>query len=207
MRRRTKGLVVVAIILVITIPTVLFILNMFYPPSPEPFNLEDAPAEILLIKDDLKTKLSEGSFAWNDLDDLITISQYIADNSPLVEETIQGWDKTTVFNVTDSGYFWFITQAGLLTIFTGPTPPIDFDIKVTPTLDSMTLILSQEETAVSSFQKGNLDFTGPLGDALKVDRLTQIIASTLMDTSIEVVETSLELFITEDKPSDITFRE
>ncbi|MFW9786930.1 MAG: aryl-sulfate sulfotransferase [Candidatus Thorarchaeota archaeon] len=199
MRRRTKGLVVVAIILVITIPTVFFIMNILYPPPPEPFDLDDAPAEILLIRDDLKTKLTEGTFTWSDIPDFITISQYIANHSPLVKEKIQGWDKTTVFNVVGSGYIWFITQDGALTIFTGPTPPTEYDVQITLSLETIVQILTQEETAVSSFQKGNLDFTGPLGDAIKIDRLTQIIAATLMDTSIDIIETSLEFVITHDE--------
>jgi hypothetical protein len=201
MRRRTKGLIAVAIILIISIPTVLIVLNILYPPAPEPFNLDDAPAEIILIKDDMKTKLSDGTFSWSDLEDFITISQYVADHSPLVQDTIQGWDKTTVFDVVGSGYFWFITSEGTLTIYTGSIPPTEYDVKITLNLDVMIEILTQKETAVSSFQKGNLDFTGPLGDALKIDRLTQIIASTLMGTSISSIDTSLKFTITQDQPA------
>ena len=200
MRRRTKGLVAVTIILIVTIPTALILLNILYPPAPEPFNLDDAPAEIILIRDDMQTKLSDETFSWSDLEDFITISQYVADHSPLVHDIIQGWDKTTVFDVVGSGYFWFITSDGALTIYTGPTPPTEYDVKITLNLDTMIQILTQQETAVSSFQKGNLDFTGPLGDALKIDRLTQIIASTLMGTSVDVVDTSLKFVITQDHP-------
>ena len=73
MRRRTKGIIVAVIILAITVPTIFIVLNTLYPPSPEPFDLDDAPAEIILIKDDLKIKLSDGTFAWSDLDDFIPI--------------------------------------------------------------------------------------------------------------------------------------
>ena len=200
MRRRTKGLIVVAIILVITIPTVFLILNMLYPPPPEPFSLDDAPVEIIAIKEDLKGKLSEGTFSWSDMDDFITFSQYIADNYPLVAELIEGWDRTTVFDVDSSGFLWMITENDALTIDIGPTPPTEYDIQINLNLETMVKILTQDETAVSSFQKGNLDFTGPLGDAIKVDRLTQIIAATLMDTDIDIVDTPLEFIITEDQP-------
>ncbi|MGD9396462.1 MAG: aryl-sulfate sulfotransferase [Candidatus Thorarchaeota archaeon] len=200
MRRRTKGLIVTAIILVITIPAVFFILNILYPPPPEPFSLDDAPAEIIAIKEDLKGKLSEGTFSWSDMDDFISFSQYIADNYPLVAELIEGWDRTIVFDVDGSGTFWIITASDALTIDTGPTPPTEYDVQILLSLDIMVQILTQDETAVSSFQKGNLDFTGPLGDAIKVDRLTQIIAATLMDTDIDIVDTPLEFIITEDQP-------
>jgi hypothetical protein len=201
MRKRTKGFIVVAIILVITIPTILVVLNMLYPPLPEPFDLEGAPVEIIVIKDDLKAKLSDGTFSWSDMGDFITISQYIADNSPLVEEIVQGWDRTTVFDVVGSGYLWFITADDALTIDIGPTPPIEYDIQISLNLETMIQILAQQETAVSSFQNGNLDFTGPLGDALKIDRLTQVIASTLMDIDIDIVDTPLEFIITQDQPA------
>jgi len=199
MRRRTKGIVVVAIILVITIPTVFFILNMLYPPTPEPFNLDDAPVEIINIKEDLKFKLTEGTFSWSDIDDFITISQYIGDNSPLIADLIEGWDKTIVFNVDGSGYLWFITDTNTVTIEIGPTPPTEIDVQIDLNIATMIQILSQQETAITSFQGGNLDFTGPLGDAIKVDRIVQVIASTLMDTSMEFVDTPLEFIITEDQ--------
>ena len=200
MRRRTKGLIVVAIILIITIPTVLIVLNILYPPTPEPFNLDDAPAEIIAIKEDLKAKLSDETFSWSDLDDFITFSQYVADHSPLVADLIEGWDKTTVFDVVGSGYFWIVTSSNSLTIETGPTPPAEPDIEITLNLETMVSILTQDETAISSFQKGNLDFTGPLGDALNINRLTQVIAATIMDTDINIVETPLEFVITQDQP-------
>jgi hypothetical protein len=201
MRKRTKGLIVVAIILAITVPTVFYILNILYPPPPEPFDLNDAPAEIIKIKEDLKPKLSEGTFSWNDIEDFITISQYIADNSPQIEELIHDWDRVVVFDVMDSGYLWFISLDETLTIETGPTPPAESDVRITLTLETIILILTQQETAVSSFQKGNLDYSGPLGDALKVDRITQVLASTLMDTSIDFIESSLEFNITHDQPA------
>ena len=113
---------------------------------------------------------------------------------------IAGWDKVTVFDVVGSGYFWFTTAADALTIETGASPPTEYDVQIMLSLGTMIQILTQQETAISSYQKGNLDFTGPLGDAIKIDRLTQIIASTLMDTSIDFVETSLEFIITEDQP-------
>jgi hypothetical protein len=199
MRRRTKGFVVLAIILIIAIPTAFFVLNLLFPPAPEPFSLDDAPAEIVLIKDGLKTKLTEDSFSWSDMQDFITFSQYIADNSPLVVELIEDWDKTVVFNVVGSGYFWFITADNALTMELGPTPPSEPDIQIDLNIEAMIQILNQSETAISSYQKGNLDFSGPLGDALKVDRLTQIIASTLMDTSMETVDTPLKFIITQDQ--------
>jgi hypothetical protein len=172
---------------------------MLYPPAPEPFSLDDAPVEIINIKDDLKTKLTEGTFSWSDIDDFITISQYIGDNSPLLADLIEGWDKTIVFNVDGSGYLWFTTDANTVTIETGPTPPIENDVQIDLGIATMIQILSQQETAITSFQGGNLDFTGPLGDAIKVDRIVQLIASTLMDTSIEFVDTPLEFIITEDQ--------
>ncbi len=200
MRGRTKALIVTGIILVITIPTAFFVLNLLHPPSPEPFNLDDAPTEILLIKDDLKCKLSDDTFTWSDMEDFITLSQYIADNSPVVADMIQGWDRIVVFDVADSGYFWLTTVDDALTIETGPTPPTEYDVQIMLSLETFVLILTQQDTAISSFQKGDLDFTGALGDAIKVDRLTQVFASTLMDTNIEIVETSLEFIITEDQP-------
>ncbi|MFW9964852.1 MAG: aryl-sulfate sulfotransferase, partial [Candidatus Sifarchaeia archaeon] len=201
MRKRTKGLIVVSILLIILVPTAFYVLNLLYPPRPEPFDLDNAPAEIIAIKIDLKTKLSEETFSWSDMDDFITISQYIADNSPMVKELIQDWDRVTVFDVVGSGYFWFTTMDDSMIIQMGYTPPTEYDAQITLTLEAMIQILSQKETAISSFQKGNLDFTGPLGDALKIDRITQIIASTLMDTSIDFVESSLEFIITQDQPA------
>ena len=142
-----------SIILIILIPTAFFVLNLLFPPAPEPFSLDDAPVEIILIKDDLKTKLTEDTFSWSDMENFITFSQYIADNSPLVAELIQDWDKTVVFNVVGSGYFWFITVDNVVTMELGPTPPSEPEIQIDLNLETMVQILTQTETAISSYQK------------------------------------------------------
>lgn len=200
MQRRTKALIVVGLILIITIPTIFFVMNLLYPPAPAPFSLDDAPTEIQVIKQDLKEKLEDETFTWADIDDFIILAQYIADNSPAVADMIEGWDKTVIFDVTDEGYLWFIVDSGDVTIETGATPPSNPDITITLNFETFANILSRNDTAISSFQKGNLDFTGPLNDAIKVDRIAQIFAATIMDVDIDLVESSINLIVTEDNP-------
>ena len=59
----------VLVIVAITVPTFLYILNgVLNPPPPEPLNLDEAPAEIRAMKADLKGKLSGGTFTWDDME-------------------------------------------------------------------------------------------------------------------------------------------
>ena len=176
-------------------------MNILYPPPPKPLDLNDAPTEIQVIKQDLKGKLEGGTFAWNDIGEFITLAQYISDNSPAIAELITGWERTIVFDITDEDYLWFITENNVITIGTGSTPPAEIDITITLSFATFSSILARDQTAISSFQNGNLDFTGALNDAIKVDRIAQIYAATIMDVDIDVVSSSINLVVTENHPN------
>ena len=54
------------VVICITIPSIMFVLNsILHPPAPEPLNLDEAPAEIRALKDDLKDVLSDETFSWD----------------------------------------------------------------------------------------------------------------------------------------------
>lgn len=200
MNRRRKGLVALVILLLVTIPLAAFLVNLLNPPPPEAFSLDDAPSEIIGIKIELKQKLETGTFSWEDVDKLLTLSQYIADHSPAVKELIQDWSKVVVFHITDEGYFWFITQNDEMTLQTGLSPPSESDIAASMNFDTLVRILKFEITAVRAFQDGDLDFTGPLGDAVRVNQLVSLFAATIMDTSPVQSSGILEFMVTEDNP-------
>ncbi|MFO7837712.1 MAG: hypothetical protein R6V83_13800 [Candidatus Thorarchaeota archaeon] len=86
MRRRNKALVALGVILIITIPTGIFIVNILTPKEPDPFTLDDAPQGIRDIQSRLQQKLDSGNFSWTDIPDYVSFCQYIADNSPEVQE-------------------------------------------------------------------------------------------------------------------------
>ncbi|TFG32890.1 hypothetical protein EU527_09155 [Candidatus Thorarchaeota archaeon] len=200
MQPRKKVLIVIGILLLISIPTLFFIMNLLNPPPPKPFDLADAPVEIQLIKQDLKEKLEDDTLSWDDINDFIILSQYIADNSPDVADLVEGWEKTAVIDVTDAGYLWFIVENNIVIIETGSTPPSSSDVTITMKFEIFSKILANDETAISSFQKGDLDFTGALNDALKIGRLARIFAVTIMDGDMDIIPSTINLIITEDNP-------
>jgi len=200
MQRRTKILLVIGIILIITVPTVFVIVNILYPPPPKPFNLDDAPTEIREIKQDLNEKLEGGTFSWGDIGNFVTLAQYISDNSPDIADMIEGLDIVAVLNITDAGYLWFVVEEGSVLIDAGQIAPSDLDLIITMNFETFSKILAGTETAFTAFQGGNLDFDGSMNDALKIGRIAQTYSATIMDTDTDIIASSIDLVVTEDNP-------
>ena len=113
MRRRVKVLLVLVIVLLITIPVVYVVFNVLLAPGEsEPFSLDDAPQYIRDAQEDLKEKLESEILAWEDMPEFIEFSQYLADNSPEIQELTEGWDVTVLFEIGDTDNMWFIVDDG-----------------------------------------------------------------------------------------------
>ncbi|MFW9849424.1 MAG: aryl-sulfate sulfotransferase [Candidatus Thorarchaeota archaeon] len=198
MRRRTKGLLAVIIIVAITVPSVLFVLNgMLNPPPPEPLNLDDAPAIIRELKSDLKEALSDRTFSWDDMMNFSIFSDYVSANHPEAQEIALGWEITAVLEVIDTGYLWFIVTNDTIDLEARLDPPENPDVTMSVSMDTLTEIFSCRTTAVSEFQRGMVGFDGPLQDALRIDRLNTIYSTTIMDTKLYHSSDVLEIKLTQ----------
>ncbi|MFX1579874.1 MAG: aryl-sulfate sulfotransferase [Promethearchaeota archaeon] len=198
MRRRTKGLLAVIIIVAITVPSFLFVLNgMLNPPPPEPLNLDEAPAIIRELKSDLKEALSDRTFSWDDMMNFSIFSDYVSANHPEAQEIALGWEITAVLEVIDTGYLWFIVTNDTIDLEARLDPPENPDVTMSVSMDTLTEIFSCRTTAVSEFQRGMVGFDGPLQDALKIDRLNTIYSTTIMDTKLYHSSDVLEIKLTQ----------
>ena len=185
MRRRTKGLLTVIVIVVIAVPSVLFILNgILNPPPPEPLNLNDAPAEIRALKADLKAKLSSGTFTWDDMENFSIFSNYVAANHAEAQEITTDWSVTAVLEIIDTGYLWFIIENDILDLQARLVLPENPEITMIVSFETVVEIFSCRTTAVSAFQRGEVDYDGPLEAAIKIDRLNTIFSYTIMDEKL-----------------------
>ncbi|MFW9805915.1 MAG: hypothetical protein ACFFFK_04240, partial [Candidatus Thorarchaeota archaeon] len=138
MRRRTKGLLTILIIVAIAIPTAQYILNgIINPPPPEPLNLDEAPAEIRAIKAELKEKLSEGTFTWDDMENFTIFSNYVAAHHPEAQEITKDWEIVAVLEVIDSGYLWFTVENDALNLSVESVPPEDPDVTIILSFDTL----------------------------------------------------------------------
>ena len=183
MRRRVKVLISLAIVLLITIPVVYFVFNILLaPPEAEPFNLDDAPQYIRDAQEELKAKLEGETLSWDDMPQFVEFSQYLADNSPEIQELTEGWDVTVLFEIGDSDYMWFFVGDGSIDIQIGTEPPQDYGIRVSLSFETFADILQQDETPLSAFQKGTLQFEGPFGQVLTIAEITGIVSATIMGT-------------------------
>ncbi|MFX1580091.1 MAG: aryl-sulfate sulfotransferase [Promethearchaeota archaeon] len=199
MRRRTKGLLAILIIVAIAIPTALYILNeLINPPPPEPLNLDEAPAEIRAIKAELKEKLSEGVFTWDDMENFTIFSNYVAAHHPEAQEITKDWEIVAVLDVLDSGYLWFTVANDALNLTVESVPPEDPDVTIILSFDTLTEVFSTQTTAAAAFQRGDVDFDGTLGIALKIDRLNTIFSYTIMDTKLYYSSGIIDFKITEN---------
>ncbi|MFW9886862.1 MAG: aryl-sulfate sulfotransferase [Candidatus Thorarchaeota archaeon] len=183
MRRRAKVLTGLAVVLLITIPVVYFVFNILLaPPEAEPFNLDNAPQYIRDAQQELKAKLQGETLSWNDMPQFVEFSQYLADNSPEIQELTEGWDVTVLFEIGDSDYMWFFVEDGSIDIHIGAEPPQDYGIRVSLSFETFADILQQDETPLSAFQKGTLRFEGPFGQVLTIAQITGIVSATIMGT-------------------------
>ncbi|MBD3157852.1 MAG: hypothetical protein GF309_03595 [Candidatus Lokiarchaeota archaeon] len=201
MRRRNKAILALGIILIITIPTVLFIMNILTPREPEPFSLDDAPQEILDIQSSLQQKLESGTFSWSDIPDYNTFCQYVADNSPAVQDAIEGKDLTAVFEVGDEGYIIYEMGGGDLDIDSSQSSPSEPDVRIMLSFDLLVSLIKLERTAVGAFQGGDLDFEGPLGEALNINDINSIFNATLMGESIDDTDEIVEFQMSANRSS------
>ena len=199
MRRRTKGLLIAVVIVIITVPSIFFILNgILNPPPPEPLNLDEAPAEIRELKADLKDKLSSGTFTWADMENFTIFSNYVAANQPEAQEITKDWEIVAVLEIIDTGYLWFTVENDELTLEAKLVPPDDPDVTIILSFDTIAEVFSCETTAAAAFQRGEVDFDGTLGIALKIDRLNTIFSYTIMDEKLYYSSGIIDFKITEN---------
>ncbi|MFW9913564.1 MAG: aryl-sulfate sulfotransferase [Candidatus Thorarchaeota archaeon] len=205
MRRRTKGLLAILVVVAIAVPSVLYILNgILNPPPPEPLNLDEAPAEIRAIKADLKHKLSKDTFAWNDMDNFSIFSNYVAAHHPEAQEITKDWEIIAVLEIIDTGYLWFTIEDDTLTLEAKLEPPDDPDVTIILSFDTIVEVFSCKTTAAAAFQRGEVDYDGTLGIALKIDRLNTIFSYTIMDEKLYYSSGIIDFEITENSEGSYT---
>ena len=187
------------VIVAITAPTFLYILNgIMNPPPPEPLNLDEAPAGIRAMKADLKEKLSDGSFTWDDMENFSIFSSYVAAHHPDAQEITKDWDIVAVLDVIDMGYLWFTVENDALNLSVESVPSDNPDVTISLSFDTLVEVFSTQTTAAAAFQRGDVDFDGTLGIALKIDRLNTIFSYTIMDENLYYSSGIIDFKLTEN---------
>ncbi|NPD90526.1 MAG: hypothetical protein HGN29_17570 [Asgard group archaeon] len=203
MKKRTKIILIsigVFFLLVIA-GGVSFFLTIKFKYKPVPFNLENAPQEIIDIKEDLYPKLVDNTFDWEDMADFVVFSQYVADNSFVVLELVKDWDEIVWFNVSDEDDMWFFIEDDSLTVEIGSNPPENYGIIINLNFETMVRIIKQDVTPQKAFQRGTLTFEGKLNDVLKVNQIVETAAATIMGTYTPPVEITNNIIISADERS------
>ncbi|MFX0124796.1 MAG: aryl-sulfate sulfotransferase [Candidatus Hodarchaeota archaeon] len=208
MRKSVKILGIIGVIIIIlSIPTLFIISNIIkMGEKPEPFNLDNAPKHIIIARNDLKAKLENHSFSWEeDRLKFLNFSQWMAENCPDILGLIKGWKQTVIFEIENSTYdMWWIIRDNLAIIEVNTNPPQDYDLLIKLSFKTFTDILRQDETPLSAFLNGDLTFEGLFDNALKVAQITLIVSATVMDTyspilfggpTIEITSDNKDLYI------------
>ncbi len=198
MERRKKILVVVVVLTIILIPTLLVVTNILSQLGGKgtPWSLDDAPQNIIDAKLDLKEKLTDYSFTWDDMSTFIVFAQYLADNAPDILEHAENWDSTVIFDFGLTEYLWFIVIDDSVLIAEGDNPPSNPSITITFDLDTFIAIMREDKTALTAYQAGELSFVGPFNDVLVVAQVAATISATIMDTYTPPTDIDREFIIT-----------
>ena len=187
------------LILIFFVGGLSFFLTIKFKYNPVPFSLDNAPTDIIKIKEDLFDKLENGLFTWEDMQDFVVFSQYVADNSPVILELVKDWTDVVWFNVSDEEDMWFIIENDSLTVEIGSTPPESYNIVIRLDFSTMVNIIKQEITPRKAHQRGFLSFDGKFNDVLKVNQIVETAAATIMGTYTPPVEITDNFFISADK--------
>jgi hypothetical protein len=199
MRRRTKGLLAILVIVAITVPSILYVLNgILNPPPPEALNLDEAPAEIRVLKSDLKEKLSESTFSWDDMENFTIFANYVAAHHPEAIGITTDWEIVAALEIIDTGYLWFTVENDALNLTVESIPPVNPDVTIVLSFDTLVEVFSTQTTAAAAFQRGDVDFDGTLGIALKIDRLNTIFSYTIMDAKLYYSSGIIDFVLTEN---------
>ena len=200
MKKRTKIILIsIGVFLLLVIAGGLsFFLTIKLKYKPVPFNLDDAPQEIIDIKENLYPKLIDNTFNWGDMADFVIFSQYVADNSPIVLDLIKDWEEIVWFDVSDEDDMWFYIEDDSLTLEIGPNPPENYGIVIHLDFETMVDIIKQDITPQKAFQRGILTFEGKFNDVLKVNQIVEIAAATIMGTYTPPVEITDNFVISAD---------
>ena len=118
--------------------------NILNPPPPEALNLDEAPTEIRAKKAELKYKLSQGTFTWDDMDNFTIFSEYVAANQYEAQSIITGWTITAVLEIIDTGYLWFVAKNDVLDLKALPDPPLTPQL-LSPTASRACLRLDERD--------------------------------------------------------------
>ena len=199
MRLWKKSILALGIILIISIPSIFFVMNILTPREPEPFNLDDAPQEILDIQSRLQQKLDSGNFSWADIPDYVTFCQYVADNSPAVHDAVEGKNQVAALDVEDEGSIIYEMADGELDVSHSSALPSEPDIIVSMAFDVFVSLLKMEQTAIAAFQNGDLGLEGSFSEALEVYNIFSTFNATLLGTSIDDGEGMIEFQITANR--------
>ncbi|MFX0087906.1 MAG: aryl-sulfate sulfotransferase, partial [Candidatus Hodarchaeota archaeon] len=135
-------------------------------------------------KIELKDKLENETFSWDDMQNFIIFSTYVGENSPEIQNLITGWEQTVLFDIKNSSndMWWFIGN-NMFEVEIGTNPPQEYGILIElSSFQTLIEIVKQDETSLSAFQKGKLRYEGPFNEVLKVSQITAIVSATLMDT-------------------------
>ncbi|MFW9992778.1 MAG: aryl-sulfate sulfotransferase [Candidatus Odinarchaeota archaeon] len=186
--QKSLKIFLIAVILTIIVSTSivgLFLFNMVSTRNVKPFNLDNAPAHIIEIKTELKGKLENNTFSQDDMTKFITFAQYVADNSPVVLDLAKNWEQVVFFAIDNSSsdMWWFIGDGALIVEF-GTNPPQNYGILIELSFETVIDILRGDETPLSAFQKGDLEFKGPFNEVLEVAQIAEIASATIMDSYI-----------------------
>ncbi|MBS3795778.1 MAG: aryl-sulfate sulfotransferase, partial [Candidatus Thorarchaeota archaeon] len=187
------------IILIISIPSIFFVMNILTPREPEPFDLDDAPQEMLNIQSRLQQKLNSGNFSWADIPDYVTFCQYVADNSPAVHDAVKGKNQVAALDVEDEGCIIYEIANDELDVRHSSTLPSEPDIIVSMSLDVFVSLVKMEQTAIAAFQNGDLGLEGSFSEALEVYNIFSTFNATLLGTSIDDSEGMIQFQITANR--------
>ena len=201
MKKRTKIILlsIGALLLIILATGVSFFLYIKIKFRPFACNLDDAPDDIIKIKDDLSQKLNEDTFTWEDMSDFVDFAQYVANNCQIILDIVKDWEEVVFFNITDEDDMWFYIGNDRLIYEIGPNPPENYGILIELDFGLTKDILRQDITPQAAVMKGTLRFEGVFNDVLKVNQIVEIAAATLMGRYIAPIDVSSEISVRIDK--------
>ena len=125
------------------------------------------------LKETLKNKMEEGSFAPEDLPAFFEVFSQLGNQIEDLQDEVKGWDSVVEFELTGSGIYWIAIADTKFTNGTGTHPGTR--LRLIMSAEDAAAIFAGDKNAESALNAGELKLEGAFPDAVKLYDLLELV--------------------------------
>jgi len=130
-----------------------------------------------VLKERMKDKIEDGSFAVEDLQDYFTLFTQMANHTDDVQDEVDGFDRKFQFTLEGHDNVWLTIKDQKFEMGLGDieAPDITLEMKARVTAG----VFTGQEDATAAYMSGDLKVSGILSDAIKFRTIVDLVREAL----------------------------